>query len=562
MRVLRFLTGLAALISIAVALNLLILKEDMSTATVLAPLGLGFFLGLVWIALRVLTVTEAAGKGRSLHGLNSAVAGAAVFGICVVLYAFASHWNREWDLTQEGRRELAPQTKQVLQGLNDEVKVVAFFVDANDSFIDASRDKTMRFLRQAQSYSPRLLVEMVDPVANPARLAEFKLEKERLSPQGTVVIKSGMRQKVLPLSGVTARLEERDFTNALINVVRKSQPKVYFLQGHGERNPEQATQEEVQASATRGARTLKARLEAEGYQTDVLTLSLMNPELPKDADVILINGPLLPFRPQEISLFQEYLDGGGRMFMLLDPLMVPLSLVPSWLQERYGIVVGNDILFSGLMPDAPTSVFLLPDVGKITSQLTSRTWPDDFPGCFNQRHPITRGFDQEMRLEGSRSVGLVRKLPEKVAGLEILRSLPFTYAEDDLELLREGKYNREPDEPEDAWPVAVAVAAKTDTPAGDSGRVKEARLVVVGNGYIASNEGLQYLGHINFVLNCMAWLTETEELIAIRPTGKEDPPILLTSGEEQTIAWISTLGLVQAIALAGIGVHLLRRKYQ
>src|SRR5690606_23085959 len=192
---------------------------------------------------------------------------------------------------------------------------------------------------------------------NPARLAEFKLEKERLSPQGTVVIKSGMRQKVLPLSGVTARLEERDFTNALINVVRKSQPKVYFLQGHGERNPEQATQEEVQASATRVARTLKARLEAEGYQTDVLTLSLMNPELPKDADVILINGPLLPFRPQEISLFQEYLDGGGRMFMLLDPLMVPLSLVPSWLQERYGIVVGNDILFSGLMPDAPTSVF-------------------------------------------------------------------------------------------------------------------------------------------------------------------------------------------------------------
>jgi hypothetical protein len=69
-------------------------------------------------------------------------------------------------------------------------------------------------------------------------------------------------------------------------------------------------------------------------------------------------------------------------------------------------------------------------------------------------------------------------------------------------------------------------------------------------------------GHLNFVMNAMAWLAETEELIAIRPTGKEDRPLMLSEGQQRAIVWIAVLGTLQAAAAAGVAVYLYRRKYQ
>jgi hypothetical protein len=63
-------------------------------------------------------------------------------------------------------------------------------------------------------------------------------------------------------------------------------------------------------------------------------------------------------------------------------------------------------------------------------------------------------------------------------------------------------------------------------------------------------------------MNVMAWLSENEELIAIRPTGLENRPILLADRDERAIVWIATLGVAQAVFLVGLIVFLFRRKYQ
>ena len=231
MRLLRWISGLLALLGVAASLNVVMLTEDMGARSVLGPLALGLIFALLWLVLRTMGLAESYGRGRAFYSLNSLAATLVFFGICVVAYAFVNHSSRQWDLTREGRRNLAEQTKQVLQSMDKDVNVVGFFTDTDDAIADATREKTLRFLDQCRGYSPRLKIEFVNPEEHPARLADFKLEKERLSPQGTVVIRCGQRQKVLPLSGKTARLEERDFTNALINVIRKSQPKVYFLRG-------------------------------------------------------------------------------------------------------------------------------------------------------------------------------------------------------------------------------------------------------------------------------------------------------------------------------------------
>lgn len=109
----------------------------------------------------------------------------------------------------------------------------------------------------------------------------------------------------------------------------------------------------------------------------------------------------------------------------------------------------------------------------------------------------------------------------------------------------------------------MAVTAKTDTLIGDSGQTRDARVVVVGDSDFASNGQVAAIpGNLNFLLNVMAWLTENEELIAIRPSGKQDPPVILSDSDQRAIVWVAVLGAVQTVIAAGFVVHLLRRKHQ
>jgi hypothetical protein len=187
----------------------------------------------------------------------------------------------------------------------------------------------------------------------------------------------------------------------------------------------------------------------------------------------------------------------------------------------------------------------------------------DFRGCFNSAHRITQNTDQQMLLSAARTVGLAEKMPEKTVGTTLLRSTPDYYAENDLATLTAtGKASRGSDEIEGPLSLAVAVTAQTATPVGDSGATRDARLVVVGDSDFAANGQLSIKGNFNFLLNTLAWLSENEELIAIRATAKQDAPVILTARDQQVVAYIAVLGTVQLVVAAGLVTYLLRRKYQ
>ena len=112
-------------------------------------------------------------------------------------------------------------------------------------------------------------------------------------------------------------------------------------------------------------------------------------------------------------------------------------------------------------------------------------------------------------------------------------------------------------------PLAVAVTAKTDELVGDTGMTRDTRIVVVGDSDFASNAQLTVVpGNLNFVLNVFAWLSENEELIAIRPSGKQDTPVILSEGDRRAIVYVTVLGTSQAVVLAGFIAYLLRRKHR
>lgn len=555
MMLFRRITGFGSIFFAIASLNLLVLKEDLFVAPVYVPLMASMLCGAVWIVLRLTSV-----KGGTAYGLNAAVGTVIFLAICMILYAFVKRWDVSWDLTQEGRRKLSSQTVQVLKGLKEDVQVTCFFVRAGgDARVDIVQDKTERFLARCQKYTDRLKVEFVDPQQEPERLEALGVL--RVSVVGTVVMRCGTRQREIPLSDVTVRLEERDFTNALMNVVRDSRPKVYFLTGHQER-------EIMDSDAQTGGSSFGLWLEREAYEVARHLIAITKPSIPEDCSVLVINRYKTDFHPHELQALDEYVNAGGRLLILTDAQMVKPSSIAQvehlrpWLQKRFGIRIGSDIVVS---PATDSSkVMFIPDFNDLSTlaEYAGTVQPGAaFRGSFNRTHPITRGLDQQMILAGIRTVALDEYLPTGVSGTVLLQSTPDTWAETDLVSASEKKPIN-PDAEEAKGPNPIAVAVTLVASRGDGTRGRDARLVVVGDADLASNEGIRYVVNQSFLLNSVAWLSENEELIGVRPTRADDVPIVLSDGQQRAIAWIASLGTVQVIALAGLAVFLARRKYR
>lgn len=565
------LIGILALASILLGLNILVVQESLFEPGALYPIAIGIGLGIVWIAIRLVNAARSSETTTTGVSAFTTILSSIIFlGICIVIYAFALRFDKSWDLTQEGRRELSPQTIQVLENLTQDVQVTGLFVQSGDQLAYNVKDKTRRFLERAQQYTDRLKVEFIDPQVEKQRVDALDVKRVNYG-VGVVVLTSGTKKRELPLSDVTSRLEERDFTNALINVVRNVTPKVCFLTGHGERDID--SQEGIN-----GASSLRLWLLEESYQVEKIAISLSNPVIPQDCTVLVIAGYNNDFHPAELAAIDDFLASGGRLFVMIDPQRLDVKLPPGavqpqivehfrpWLAERLGVDVGADVIISQVQTQYTQNaleLMLLPDYSVFGNFDFSGDPNDPMRRAFNMEHPITRGFDQQMILSAARSVSMRRETPENVSGTNLLWSAPTTYAETDINrMFTEARAERSADEQEGPVPVAVAVTMKTNVPVGDTSQTKDARVVVIGDSDFISNENIRLAGNHNFALNSLAWLTESEELIAIRPTGKEDPPIILTKGQQQAIAWIAALGLVQAVAAAGVGVHLWRKRYE
>ncbi len=556
MKTLRLLTGLVALALIAAGFNLLAWSQTPFDTPVLACLGAGLAAGLLWLALRLFDARAGSPvlEGREAGALNATLGTLFFLGICVVSYLLVSRWDSSWDLTQEGRRELAPQTIQVLQNMDTQVDVFCFFLNVDEQLVRIARDKTVRFLDECKKHTPLLNVEVKDPQVAVDTMQSLGINFA--SPQGTVVLRAGARKRAITLTGGSPRLEERDFTNALINVLRSAEPKVRYLTGHEERDL-------ADAKTPGGAGGLKEILTRESYAIEPFTIKLTDPEVPAGTDIVIINNPKGDLRVEEIEALDRYVGGGGRIFMMLDPwvrvdpgVSKTENLRP-WLTRRFGIDVGSDLVLS----EVGDNRFLV-ELGMEDAPFPPAAdgGPSDYRGSYHANHPITRGFDQIMQWQASRTVNVSATPPQNTQTTSLLRTQPTTWAENDLVLLQQKEIaEKQPDEKTGPLSLVVAASVTPESTAPAESR-RDGRIVVAGNSYFASNSQVTAPGNINFLMNSLAWLTEAEDLIAIRPSGKTDPPLLLNESQQRVIVWTSVMLTTQVVAVAGIAMYLLRRR--
>jgi gliding motility-associatede transport system auxiliary component len=442
-----------------------------------------------------------------------------VLGILGAINYLASRHNKRWDMTAARQYTLSDQTKKVLHGLEKPVRATVFARTE-----DFGRFRTR--LDQYQYETKQLQVEYIDPEKRPA-LAE-RLKDSGL---GTIVLEYDNRTQRITSD------EEQDLTNALIKVVQGETHKVYFTQGHGERD--------TNASDGAGYSGFAQELGSDNFTADKLVL--LQQEIPKEASVVVIAGPTSDFLEPEINRLKAYLAKGGKLLVLIDPPQKadapPLTNLLALLKD-WSVDVGTNAVLDPLSQLRGTD----PSV-----PVAAPPYP---------YHAITSTFRMLTAFPYARSVKPVEGGTSGRTATTFIQSGRNSWAESDLKLLTtRGEAQPEFDKGDVQGPVSLAVAVSAPVEgapplppdAPDNPSKPETRLVVIGDSDFIANGVLGTGGNRDMALNVVNWLAQQENLIAVRPRDPEDRRITLSGSQGNMIFWFSVV-IIPGLILA-TGVH-------
>ncbi len=476
-------------------------------------------------------------KRRSTQaGTNALVAILAVLVILGLINFLGTRYHLRADLTEAQLFTLAPQSRELVRGLQQPVKIWIFDVNRN------SQDREL--LENYQRQNSNFRFEYVDPQARPGLAEKFGVKD-----YGEVYLESGDKRQLVQTVNENERLSEVRLTNRLQQITTSTTAKVYFLQGHGEHPI--STGEGGISQAAQG-------LSDKNYTTSPLNLT-ENTKVPDDAAVVVVAGPKRELFDAEVKALQNYLNGGGNLLLMIDPNTDPKlnSLLQEWgvrLDNRLAVDVSGAGV--GLGPAAP----IITDYGQ---------------------HPITKDFGQ-----GISFYRLARPLEiTPVAGVEatpLLRTKPYpnSWAESDLQseklefnpdkdlkgpltlgvaldkkLPAKAEVQSTPTPTTSPLPSPTTAGQASPTPPTEDKSEQpatEARLVVLGNSDFATNGLFQQQLNGDVFLNSVTWLSQqNQQPLSIRPKEPNNRRINLTNVQASlltlsSLLFLPLIGLVTA----------------
>jgi len=480
---------------------------------------------LVHLILRWEDATRGLGRRQMKYGTNTFVLVVVVLLLLGGANYLANRHTKRVDLTENQRYSLSDQTKKVVQGLEEEVTITYF---QRERDMGAGRDR----LREYQTLSDKLKVEFVDPVQKPARAQAFDV-----TAVPTLILQRGERRERI------SSASEQDVTNALIKVTRDATKRVCVVEGQGERSTED--------TAERGFSGAKSALTTALYEVQSLFL-LREKAVPEECSVVVVAGPEKDFAPEAISPLREFVRGGGKALVMLEPEFKESFPNLVGLLEEWNLQVGNDVVVD------------ISGVGQIFGASELHPLVMDYPS-----HEITKDFRVMSLFAGARSVQAGEGTVEGVTAQDLARTSDQSWAETTLTLEGALEFEEESDR---LGPISLAAVATVtaEAPASDAVETEEGadaedgddtedekkplegRVVAVGDADFASNQLLGFQGNQDFFLNVVAWLAEDADLISIRPKDSENQSLFLSRQVQQNVAWVALVILPLIFVVAGV----------
>jgi ABC-type uncharacterized transport system involved in gliding motility auxiliary subunit len=451
---------------------------------------------------------EAVTGRQAKYGSNAVVLLLALLGILIVINIIVFRNPQRWDLTEDKTHTLAKESVEVLKSLPEPVKAEAYFTTRMSSETARNFLDSYKFSSQG-----KFDYEFIDPDLEPTRAIAANITRD-----GTIVLRMGDRKEQISYPG------EQEITSSLIKLANPGKRTVYFLTGHGEPL--------LDGSEDKSYSLAKQSLQAKNYTVETLNL-LSTPKIPAEAKALIIAGPQKPLAENEVSLLKNYLDQGGSVVLLVEPVFVTNMAQPepftTYLESNWGISLGLDMIVD---PEVNPPLIAI-----------SQTYG---------LHPITRPLQNYATLfPTSRSV--VEKNPQSDISLTVLVSTSsLAWGETDLASLQNNRVA--PDNKVDTMgPVSLAIAG--------SHMSTDARLVVVGDADFGTNQFFNNYGNGDFLINMIDWAARQDELINLTPkqttTRSLVAPSILNMG---LILLASVFAVPGVVILLGISVYIDRRR--
>ncbi|NLG79990.1 MAG: GldG family protein [Firmicutes bacterium] len=488
---------------------------------------------------------------RMRYGSNALVLTCAVVAIVLMVNFIVARHPAKLDLTQNKMYTLSEETRQVLRKIDRDIKITAFFPEG-----DAMGEMVKDLLKEYTRLSPKISVSFVDPDKNPSLAKQYEI-----TAYGTSVVESGsesrkvMQYDLVEYSGESQMpgfAGEQAFTRAIIGVLQEEKKSVYFLVGHDERD---LVQDYWQA---------RSFLEGEGYTTKTVNLATEG-KVPQDAALLVIAGPQKDLAPKEVEAVQDYVNRGGSVMLLAEPLRQKgqLSNLKAMV-ARWGVGMHDDVVID------PASHYFL-DAGSpipgvryhdITMKLVTEKLGCVLPrsrSLYEVKDTRDSGVTLTALLETSGEswgeTDLTAKRVSFDAKADIKGPLVLAYA---VERALEPKVEAKEATKTQAGSAGDGAKEKAGaTGAGSAG--SRARMLVVGNASFLDNDVVTFQGNIDFFMNSVGWLVGKEESITIRAKSPSFSQVYLTGQQASLVFYSTVVGLPLLFVLVGGGIWLRRR---
>ncbi len=485
-----------------------------------------------------------------------------VLALVAMVNYFSWKYYQRFDWTAEDLYTLSDKSRKVVAALDAPIEAVVFLSPGEPLF-----DPVRELLSGYAAASSNFTVRVVDPEKNLAE-AQALVSKFGLSHLDVIVFDRGDDRRVIEgadlaeydYSGLqagrgpemTGFKGEQVFTGTLIDLAEDHKPKVVFTTGHGELG--------LDDTSARGLSELEALLGRDNFDLEEWA-PLGEPRVPDGADAVVIAGPSAGFAEPEVQAVERFVEAGGRLLVLLDPIFDTVGAVtPSGLEgflSRLGVEVGSDIVID---PEGP-----IPFFGAETF----------FVDSFGE-HPVSSPLRQA-------GIPVIVPLAQSVevsrdqAGVTVLLETSSAgWGERDLENL--GDVSRGEGDLSGPVPIAVAIESADEAqpdmtgdgsvadPAGavtsldPAGSRARSRLAIFGDADFLTNSQLRNVGNAELAVNTINWLVERENLIAIPAKKPEQVRLSLSAKQLRSIGLLVFLVLPGLAVVAGAAVFSRRRR--
>ena len=479
------------------------------------------YAGLVCLLVYILgqwrDIAKLFSRRQARYGTLTVVSALVVFGILVAINYIGARQNKRWDLTATKQFSLSDQTRTILQKLDSPLNIMVF---AQENDMQRYRDK----LKEYEYVSSKVTADYIDPDKKPAVASQNQVQA-----YGTILLKYKDRSE-----RVTSDTEQ-DITTAIIKVVQGGTKKVYFTQGHGEKDATSGERD--------GYKGIADALGHENYTVDKLVLAQAG-AVPDDAAVVIVAGPKTDFFPGEVTALTTYLGKTGKLLLELDPPdrteSQPLTNLIA-LAHQWGIDVGNDIVVD------------VSGMGQLIGTDQSVPVAASYPA-----HAITKNFKFLTAYPFARSLTAVPGGVNGHTAQGFVETSPRSWAESDIKgLLTSGKVSFKAADGDKQGPITVAAAVSAASGAAAPGAAADApkpetRVVVYGDSDFAANSGLGIQGNRDLFMNTVGWLSQQENLIAIRPKDADDRRVTMTAAQQNNVTWLSLFIIPGLVFFTGI----------